>query len=84
MKKSFITGVGGVLMAVFLVGCNGADNHEGNSLMNQGEQDDEGAANILERDREILDNRDDGSSNEAGKGGTDANNDFYDGIGGKE
>ncbi|KIL50957.1 hypothetical protein [Jeotgalibacillus campisalis] len=67
---------------LLLTACNINDLSE--SQKQQPGHQKEGSANVLERDREILDNRDDGTAIELDEGGTEAQNDPWDGIGGKE
>ncbi|PPA70929.1 hypothetical protein [Jeotgalibacillus proteolyticus] len=75
--------VAGILFAVvILTACN--TNNLNESQEDHPYKQKEGSANILERDREILDNRDDGTYIDADDGGTEANNDPWDGIGGEE
>lgn len=85
MRKSEALKKMGILVAAasIVAGCN--DNHENNSTdVEDLHHTDEGGANITDRDREILDNRNDGSHIETDDGGTEANNDFWDGIGGED
>ncbi|MGD7044932.1 hypothetical protein [Jeotgalibacillus proteolyticus] len=77
--KKFSLVIGFVLL---LTACNINELNE--SEKEQPGHQKEGSANILEKDREILDNRDDGSEIEVDDGGTEAQNDPWDGIGGKE
>ncbi|KIL45254.1 hypothetical protein [Jeotgalibacillus soli] len=78
---------GGIIAAITLMfGCNTDNTTNKEAVKDEAQNDDgkhqDGTGNVTDRDREILDNRDDGTNFEVDDGGTDANNDQYDGTGG--